>query len=135
MYFCNRRYHHSTARDKAPMTSRQDHPRPNDKAVLPRALEKICALNLSNKFPKLAESQCPPALNVGSPDGYEDQIPIAICGVEKHGVLAIPVITETNTAKVPTFLFGKFELHIQVGTPYQILDLVCCFLPEVANFR
>jgi hypothetical protein len=117
------------------MTSRQDHPRTNDKAILPRASGRICALNRSKSFPKLAESQCPLALNIGSFNVYEAEITIVKCGVKKHGVLAKPVVTKINAIKVPTFLYGVIELHMQVGTPFQIIDLVCCFLPKVANFR
>jgi hypothetical protein len=105
------------------------------KLFYPEPRERFVLSNRSKKFSKLAESQCPPALNVGSPNVYEVEITIAKCGVKKHGVLAKPVVTETDAAKVPTFLCGVLELHMQVGTPFQIIDLVSCFLPEVANFR
>jgi hypothetical protein len=62
-------------------------------------------------------------------------LPLPKCGVEKRGVLVNPIISETGAAKVYTFLCSEFELHIQVGTPSQLPNLVCCFLPEVGDFR
>jgi len=104
-----------------------------DVCSLPRAPGKICALNISKKFPKLAESQCPPALSVASPDVYAE-ITIAVCGVEKHGVLVKPVITETDAAKFHRFLISEFDLLdllVRVAKPSR---LVCYFLLELADF-
>jgi hypothetical protein len=106
-----------------------------EKSCSTPSLGQICALNRSKKFPKLAESQCPPAYNIGSPSCYTVEITIAKCRVKKRGVLAKPVVTETDAAKVPAFVFGHFALYMQVETPFQIVDLVCCFLLEVGNFR
>ena len=101
---------------------------------LPRVPGKICALNISTIFPKLAESQCPPALIVGFPHDYAVEITIAICGIRKHGVLVKPVITETDAAKFHKFLIIEFDLLELLVRAAKRSRLVCYFLLELADF-
>jgi hypothetical protein len=101
---------------------------------LPRAPGKICALNRTKKFPKLAESQCPPALIVASPHDYAVEITIAVCGIRKHGVLVKPVITETDAAKFHRFLISEFDLLELLVRAAKRSRLVYYFLLELADF-
>jgi hypothetical protein len=88
-------------------------------------------------LPELAESQCPPTLIIGSPNGYEVVFTIAKRGIEKHRVLVKPIIFKTGAAKVRTFLINEFELLLQAEIRSEILGLGLFFysLPEVGGFR
>jgi hypothetical protein len=67
-------------------------------------------------------------LIIASPDDYELVFTITKRGVGKCRVLVKPIVFETDTAKIDTFLLSTFELLQTLGLGYY-------FLSEVAGFR
>ncbi len=82
--------------------------------------------------PKLAESQCPPTLNIASPDKYAPEFTTTESGIGKCRILVNPIISETNAAIFEKFLFREFGPLPRVG-PLKQFDLHSCLILEGAN--